>query len=107
MIRDSKFGNMPTRIDGRLFHSRKEARRYQELKTMQAAGLISDLECQPVFDLSVGGVHICRYVGDFQFIDLERGGVIVVEDVKGWRTEVYRLKAKLMKAVHGIEVQEI
>ncbi len=102
-----KFGNIRTPVGGKIFASKKEARRYKELLALQGAGMIRDLETQPVFDLEVNGVRVCRYVADFRYIDLERGGVTVVEDVKGWRTEVYRLKAKLMKAVHGIDIQEV
>lgn len=76
-----------------------------DLLALQAAGLIRDLETQPKFRLDVGSVHICSYLADFQYFDVPRGA-IVVEDVKGMRTEVYKLKAKLMLAIHGIEVEE-
>ena len=49
-------------------------------------------------------MKVATYVGDFRYID--RNG-IAVEDVKGMRTPVYRLKAKLMLAVHGITVREV
>ena len=100
-----KYGNVPTSINGRSFHSKKEARRYMDLLALQAAGLIRDLETQPKFRLDIGGVHVCSYIADFQYFDVPRGA-IVVEDVKGMRTEVYKLKAKLMLAIHGIEVEE-
>lgn len=101
----SKFGNIPTRVDGRLFHSKLEAARYSELKALQAGGLITGLECQPKFSLDVDGIHVCTYIGDFQYY--ESDGRLVVEDVKGHATEVYKFKARLMLAVHGIEVQEV
>jgi len=104
--RSSKFGNIPTRIDGRLFHSKIEAARYSELKALQAGGIITDLECQPKFSLDVDGCHVCTYVGDFKYTDSESGR-LVVEDVKGVLTREYQIKAKLMLAIHGIEVQEI
>lgn len=101
----SKFGNIPTRIDNVTFHSKKEAHRYLELKAMQEGGLISDLELQPSFDLKVNDVKVCRYIADFQYRDRSTDEVIV-EDVKGVRTKEYQIKARLMLAVHGIEVKE-
>lgn len=103
--RDNKFGNIPTRIDNHLFHSKKEAHRYLELKAMQAGGLIEDLELQPAFDLVAEGVKVCRYIADFRYRDLSTGQ-LVVEDVKGMRTKEYQIKARLMLALHGIEVLE-
>jgi hypothetical protein len=101
-----KYGNAPTRIEGKFFASKKEARRYRELLLLERGGIIADLETQPVFDLDVNGIHIARYIADFRYRDLERG-CIVVEDVKGVRTEIYKLKARLLKAIHGIEVEEV
>jgi hypothetical protein len=103
---DSKFGNIPSRVNGRFFASKREARRYQELLLLERAGVIRDLETQPVFDLDVNGTRICRYVGDFAYFDTERN-VRVVEDSKGVRTETYKLKRRLMKACLGIEVEEV
>jgi len=102
----SKYGNIPARVNGRFFASKREARRYQELLLLERAGIIRDLETQPRFDLEVNGERICTYFADFRYYDTERN-VRVVEDSKGVRTEVYKLKARLMKAVHGIEVEEV
>lgn len=100
-----KYGNVPTVVNGRSFHSKKEARRYMDLLALEKAGLIQELETQPKFRLDVNGVHVCAYLADFQYFDVPRGEV-VVEDVKGVRTEVYKLKRRLMLAVHRIEVEE-
>ncbi len=102
----SKFGNVPDRVNGRLFASKREARRYKELLLLERANVIRDLETQPVFDLDVNGVHICKYIGDFRYYDTERNA-LVVEDSKGIRTEIYKLKRRLMKAIHSIEVEEV
>jgi hypothetical protein len=102
----SKFSNIPTRVDGVTFHSKLEAGRYQELKAMQQAGLIRDLELQPRFRLEVNGVEVCTYVADFRYVDVQSGET-VVEDAKGVVTDVYRMKARLMVACLGIEVQEV
>jgi len=100
-----KYRNVPKRVDGILFQSTKEARRYTELKSMQQAGVIRDLQTQPRFRLDVNGTKICDYVADFRYFDNERGQE-VIEDVKGIRTQLYVIKNRLMKAVHGIEIEE-
>jgi hypothetical protein len=85
-----------------------EASRCNELHALQAGGLIRDLEAhpQPRFDLRVNDVHVCHYLADFAYHDNE-SGTRVVEDVKGFRTDTYQIKARLMLACHGIEVQEV
>lgn len=101
----SKYKNIPQRVDGHFFHSKKEARRYTELKLMQEAGVISNLELQPKFRIEINGILICNYFADFRYYDNERNAEIV-EDVKGIRTAIYRLKKRLMKAVHDIQIEE-
>ncbi len=83
-----------------------EARRYQELRLLERAGEIRDLELQPRYPLRVNGRLICTYVADFRYWDV-REGRQVVEDAKGVRTSTYKIKAKLMAAVHNIEVEEV
>lgn len=104
----SKFGNIPQRVDGIFFHSKKEARHYKVLKAMQQAGIISDLETQPHFRIEIDGVHICKVIPDFKYYDHERNQV-VVEDVKsmGTVTQIFKLKKRLMKAVLGIDVEVV
>lgn len=104
-----KYRNAPTRCQqGTLHHSRIEAARCDELHVLQAGGLISNLEAhpQPKFDLSVNGTHICHYIADFAYYDAAHGEQ-VVEDVKGFVTDVYKFKKRLMMACHNIEVQEV
>lgn len=103
-IRRHKYGAIPTVIDGMRFASKAEATRYSELVTLQRAGVISSLECQPRYALAVNGVKIGTYVADFRYT---LGGEQIVEDVKGVRTPVYRLKARLMLALHGVTVREV
>jgi len=107
--RDSKFNARPTRCrQGVTHHSAMESARCDELHVLQAGELIRDLEAhpQPRFDLEVNGVHVTRYLADFAYVDVETGERRV-EDVKGFRTAEYQLKAKLMKACLGIEIQEV
>lgn len=48
----------------------------------------------------------CSYLADFVYTDTGTGETIV-EDVKGMRTEVYRIKKKLLLYVHGVKIKEI
>jgi len=108
----AKYNNKKTLVDGIWFDSKKEAARYQELKLLQAAKVISDLKAQQVFELAPSIIiqgrkrPPLRYKADFTYFDDRQGGEFVVEDVKGFRTEGYKIKRHLMKSVHGIEVLE-
>ena len=88
-------------IDGIRFDSLKEGRRYTELKLLEHAGIITELSLQPSFKLQVNGVLICKYIGDFKYLE---NGELIIEDVKGVKTREFRLKQKLMKAIHDIEI---
>lgn len=116
-MRKAKYRNKPKVLNGIKFDSQKEARRYQELKLLERAGKIKDLEIQPKFSL-VKGVKFTgdnrakpdlRYFADFAYTDT-RTGERVVEDVKSVVTKestVYKMKRHMMLAIHGIEVREI
>ena len=99
----NKYRNVKTEVDGISFASKAEAARYLELKLLLRAGKISNLEMQPRFRIEVNGFPICTYIGDFQYVE---NGKTIIFDTKGMKTAVYRLKKKLMFAVHGIEVME-
>jgi hypothetical protein len=100
-----KYRNKPTTVDGIVFDSKAEARHYEQLRALERNGIIRDLLLQPRFPLLVNGEKIGTYVADFQYTDWD--GNLTVVDVKGMKTPVYKLKKRLMKAVHGITVEEI
>lgn len=106
----SKHRNVKTVIDGITFASKAEAKRYGELKLLVKAKEIFDLKCQERFAIIVEGIHVCDYIADFTYINLKKV-LFVVEDVKGQKSgaayAMFRLKVKLMKAVHGIDIVEI
>ncbi|MEX3924378.1 DUF1064 domain-containing protein [Paraburkholderia sp. BR10936] len=108
----SKYRNIECEADGIKFDSMKERRRYIYLRDKQARGLIRDLRMQVRYQIAesctVEGEKLRArfYVADFVYRDMEREAV-VVEDVKGMRTDMYRFKRQMMKLVHGIEVTEI
>lgn len=91
-------------VDGIVFASKKEATRYGELKLLQDAGKIFNLALQPKWKIVINEVHVCSYIGDFRYLE---NGQLIIEDAKGVATPVYRLKKKLMKAVHGILIKEV
>jgi len=96
----SKYGNRKTKVYGIVFDSAAEAQRYLVLRDMEDSGEISDLVLQPTFEIlpqfSNRGQHFkaVKYIADFQYV---KAGVIVVEDVKGVSTAVFRLKAKMFR----------
>lgn len=117
--RKSKFNAVKTVVDGITFDSKREAVRYGELKLLDRAGKIRNLVVHPRYSLVVNGTLIANYKPDFYYKYVHSGitdnqGVPywhpVVEDVKSPPTARKRdfvLVKKLMKAIHGIEVEVI
>ncbi len=96
-------------VDGITFASGAEARRYGQLKLLEKAGEIRDLQMQPVYSLEVNGVKVARYIGDFLYLD-RLTGKPVLEDVKSAPTAKradYRMKKQLVKALYGIDIREV
>lgn len=101
-----KYRNRKIEVDGFVFDSQKEARRWSELSLLQRAGKISQLERQVRIPMTVNGHKVCALVADFRYVE---NGETVVEDTKSAITRklpAYRIKAKLLKACHGIEIRE-
>jgi hypothetical protein len=94
----NKYHNIKTIVDGIKFDSRKEANHYCELKLLQKAGIISDLKLQPRYLLQNSFKYngkierAIEYVADFEYVEK---GKVIVEDCKGMKTDVYKLKRKL------------
>ena len=101
-----KYHAKKTTVDGTTFDSRKEAERYKELKALERVGKIDRLELQPRFELQESFKHKGKtirkieYVSDFLYRDLSTLE-LVVEDVKGVKTDVYKLKKKLFLKIYG------
>ena len=116
----AKYRNKKTTIDNVTFDSAKEARRYQELKCLQAAGKIFRLELQPRYRLCawVSSVRqekgelpaeLGSYVADFRYCNVRDclcAYGCTVEDVKGLKTPLYRWKKKHFEAQYGIQIRE-
>tara|TARA_R100000781_G_scaffold54064_1_gene35366 strand:+ start:365 stop:676 length:312 start_codon:yes stop_codon:yes gene_type:complete len=99
-----KYRNKKTEVDGIIFDSKAEAKRYTELKLLEKANAISDLRLQPKFDCVINGKKICSYRADFDYYEYDK---YVCEDVKGFKTPVYRLKKKLVEALHNVKIVEV
>ena len=102
----SKYKNRRlTAPDGQVFDSVKEYHRWGFLRLLERAGAIKDLKRQVKYELipKQSGERACNYIADFTYIE---NGELVVEDVKGVRTDAYKIKKKLMLWVHGIRIKE-
>lgn len=129
--RGAKCGNVKVTVDGIEFDSKKEARRYEELKLLQRAGKITDLQLQKEYELIPAqyepvprygkkGQRLqdgrrciekgCVYKADFVY---KQDGKLIVEDVKGYRDPAsaayakFVIKRKLMLYLWGIKITEI
>ena len=123
----NKYGNKKVTIDGEVFDSKREARRYQELKLLERCGAIYNLKRQVTYELipaqrekstrvytkgrkkgqPIEGKVIEKavtYIADFVYMD-NVAGKEIVEDTKGMRTRDYIIKRKLMLYIHGIKIQ--
>lgn len=105
-MKKKKYRNSPVVVGGVRFDSRAEAKRWGELQLLAAAGKIVSLERQVRYDFEINGERIGFYKADFRYWD-KASNQEVVEDVKGVRTPVFAIKAKLMRALHRVEVIEI
>lgn len=124
----TKYNNVKVVVDGHKFDSVHESQRYCELKMLQRAGEIHDLELQKQFVLipaqyeyfpryGKDGKRLkdgkrcverqASYYADFYYIT--KDGCEVVEDAKSeaTKTPVYELKKKLMLQVYGIKIREV
>ena len=129
--RTAKLGNRKVVVDGIEFDSQKEARRYCELKLLQRAGQIEDLQLQKEFELipaqyetferyGKNGRRLqdgtrciersCVYKADFVY---KKNGKQVVEDTKGYRDPAsaayakFVIKRKLLLWRYGIRIVEV
>ena len=122
MMKNKYGARKVTAPDGQVFDSSKEYRRWCELRLLERAGKIQGLQRQVTYELIPakrepdtigprGGVKpgktiekAVTYIADFVY---DRDGETVVEDTKGFKTEAYIIKRKLMLHVHGIRIQEV
>ena len=105
--KQNKYKNEKITMDGMTFDSKKEYYRYCDLKLLERAGEIKDIQRQVKFELipKQEGERAVTYIADFVYTD--RNGKKVVEDTKGVRTKDYIIKRKLMLWRYGIKILEV
>lgn len=108
----NKYGAKKTVVGDIKFDSKKEAARWMDLQLLERAGEISDLKRQVKVELM--GQHRplytrtgrkMKYVADFTYID-KSSEVLVIEDVKGFKTREYEVKRAILQAM-GLEIREV
>ena len=108
----NKYHNKKVIYNGITFDSIKEKNRYIELKLLERAGVIKDLklqyefELQPAFILNKKKIKKISYIADFFYFDNKLNDY-VVEDTKGMRTDVYKIKKKMFEYKYKREIYEI
>lgn len=108
-IKHNKYKNKKVVYDGIKFDSKKEGAYYLKLKLLEEKGIISDLklqvkfELQPKFQFGNKTIRAINYIADFTYIQDNKLHIV---DTKGVRTDVYKLKKKMME-YKGYEVEEI
>ena len=120
----SKYKAKKTIVDRITFDSQKEAQRYCELRLLERAGVIKNLQMQVPFEIIPPYTEVierygkkgqrlkdqiksiekaCYYKADFTYY---QDGKLVVEDTKGFKTDAYVIKRKLMLHKFGISIKE-
>ena len=100
----TKYKAKKTVIDNITFDSKKEAGRYLDLKTLEMHKRIRDLNLQPCFPFKYDDKVMFKYYADFEYYENDE---YIVEDVKGVKTPVYKLKKKLIDAQYKIRITEV
>lgn len=96
----SKYQNKKTQVGMYVFDSIAESKRYKELALLEKAGQIKGLKLQPKFLLQEGfkkngkTYRKIEYIADFMYIE---NGKVIIEDVKGMETDVFKLKRKMFE----------
>lgn len=97
----SKYHNQKVEVSGKTFDSKKESKDWLRLKSMADSGLIKNLRCQVPFELQPKyitrdgrKIRPITYIADFVY---ERDDTKYVQDSKGMRTDVYKIKRKMFE----------
>lgn len=113
LCNNSKYHNKKVIYKGIKFDSKKEMQRYKDLELLESTDYICNLELQKKFLLQEGYINAkgkkirpIYYIADFYYFDLLKDKW-VVEDTKGVRTEVYKLKKKLFEYIYNLTIDEL
>ena len=111
-VKQNKYKNKKVEYHGIKFDSNKEMAYYIKLEILEQKGKIKDLELQKVYELQpsfkINGKTYQKitYKADFSYISVEDNKLHVI-DVKGFKTDVYKLKKKMFAYKYGIEIEEV
>lgn len=107
--RGNKYGAKRTTVDGIEFDSKLEANRWSELRLLERAGVIAELERQKEYVIIPKSQYGRKIVYRADFVYKTKEGETVVEDVKSaaTKTAVYKIKKRMMGEIYGIQVREI
>jgi len=106
----SKYKNEKCTYKGKTFDSKKELRFYLYLLSEEEAGRIYDIQCQVPFELQPSfkkngkTIRAIKYIADFTYYD--KSDILHIVDTKGFRTDVYKLKKKMMQ-YRGYDIEEV
>lgn len=113
LCNNNKYHNTKIIYNGIKFDSKKEMQRYKDLELLESTDYICSLELQKKFLLQEGYTNAegkkkrpIYYIADFYYFDLLKDKW-VVEDVKGVRTDVYKLKKKLFEYKYNLTIDEL
>lgn len=116
MYKPSKYKAKKTEYNGIIYDSKKEAKRAIELDFFQKNGIITGLQRQVKFSwIETHTLEKCSsleikfkrsYIADFVYFDIEKQ-IEIVEDIKGYKTEVYKKKKKIVEKLFSIKIVEI
>ena len=107
--KQSKYKNKKVIYNGIKFDSQKERNYYIKLKLLEEKGIISNLklqvkfELQPSFKFNGKTIRSINYIADFTYIQDNKLHIV---DTKGVRTEVYKIKKKMMQ-YKGYEIEDV
>ncbi len=97
----SKYKNKFQKSGSRIYDSKKEARYSEQLELRRLAGEIKEIHPQYCLRLDIGDNHICKYYVDFMVI--LKNGNTEYHEVKGFETDVWRIKWRMAMAIFGKE----
>lgn len=113
-MKTTKYRSVKTEVDGITFHSKKEANYYGKLKLLKRAGEVINIDLQPPYEFLICYInpatgqksyHDGKYIADFR-VTYKDGSVEII-DVKGFSTDVFRRKQRIMKEIFGIEIKVV
>lgn len=94
----NKYNSTSHEYNGRVYHSKAEAGWAQNYDLMLKSGELTEVIPQYKIPLDVNGKHICNYIIDFKLTHAD--GEEEYAEIKGFDTDTWRLKFKLLEALH-------